>query len=394
MKNFSKNILLISPFFFPEPISTGKFNTDVVIALRDKGHNVKVLCFHPFYPKWKIERSEKRIKNVTIIRGGKLISFTNKTFFRRILLEVSFAIFLLRIIRKHQKEIDIIIPVFPPSLAFYCVLPFLKKEIKKVGMVHDLQEIYSQNKKGFLFKRMKNLIHKIEKSVYQSCDKLIFLSKEMKETAQKMYHLRGDKLAVQYPFVTIDSDQNNYTNDLENILPSKIKHIVYSGALGEKQNPKKLYKVFNYCSEKMPQIEFHFFSQGDVFEELKAINNKTKIKFHDLVAKENIEELYRRSFIQIIPQLPGTSKGSLPSKLPNLLASKCNILCITDSDSDLDKLFKKHQLNKAITSWDKKLILNVFEGFLLVEESENFKHLEISESLFNINSMINTILEE
>jgi colanic acid biosynthesis glycosyl transferase WcaI len=394
MKNSSKNILLISPFFFPEPISTGKFNSDIVIALRDHGHNVKVLCFHPFYPKWKIEKSEKKIINVTIIRGGKKVYFTNKTFLRRIILEVSFALFLLRKIRKHQKEIDIIIPVFPPSLAFYSVLPFLKKGIKKIGMVHDLQEIYSENKKGFLFKMVRNFIHKTENNVYQSCDKLIFLSKEMKETAQKMYHLKESKLAVQYPFVTINTNQNSCANDLENILPNDQKHIVYSGALGEKQNSKELYKVFDYCSEKVLQIQFHFFSQGDVFEELKVNNNNKKIKFHDLVAKENIEELYKRSFIQIIPQLPGTSKGSLPSKLPNLLASKCNILCITDFGSDLDKLFNKYQLNKAITSWDKDLILNIFEEFLLVENPDNFKHLEISESLFNIDSMINTILEE
>jgi colanic acid biosynthesis glycosyl transferase WcaI len=394
MKNTPKNILLISPFFSPEPISTGKFNSDMVLSLIDKGHNVKVLCFHPFYPKWKIEKSKKRIKDVTIRRGGKYVLFTNKTFLRRFILEVSFAIFILRKIRKHQKEIDIIIPVFPPSLAFYCVLPFLKKSIRKVGMVHDLQEIYSQNKKGFLFKSVKRSIHTIEKKVYQSCDKLIFLSEEMKDIAQKMYHLKESKLAIQYPFVTINSCQNNLTSDLETILPNDKKHIVYSGALGEKQNPKELYKVFNYCSENMPQIQFHFFSQGDVFEELKSNNNNNKIKFHDLVAKENIEELYKRSFIQIIPQLPGTSKGSLPSKLPNLLASKCNILCITDSGSDLDKLFKKYQLNKAITSWDKELILNIFEAFLLVEKPDNFKHLEISESLFNINSMINTILEE
>lgn len=230
--------------------------------------------------------------------------------------------------------------------------------------------------------------------MYQSCDKLIFLSNEMKETAQKMYHLKEANLSIQYPFVTINSDQNNQTNDLENILSSDTKHIVYSGALGEKQNPKELYKVFNYCSDIMPDIRFHFFSQGNVFEELKANNNNIKIKFHDLVPKENIAELYTRSFIQIIPQLAGTSKGSLPSKLPNLLASKCNILCITDKGSDLDILFKKHQLNKVITSWDKELILNSIEEFLSIKQPNNFRHLEISESLFNINSMINTILEE
>jgi len=53
----TKNILLISPFFFPEPISTGKFNTNFVTALTAQGHKVTVLCFHPFYPDWKAKKS-------------------------------------------------------------------------------------------------------------------------------------------------------------------------------------------------------------------------------------------------------------------------------------------------------------------------------------------------
>lgn len=389
-----KNIILISPFFFPEPISTGKFNTDMAIALKEKGHNVTVLCFHPFYPKWKTKISNKQLDNITIIRGGKRNYYSSKTFVRRLILEISFSFFVLRKIFKYRKETAIIIPVFPPSLAFYCILPFIKNDIKKVGMVHDLQEIYSQKKKSFLFRITKKMIHKIENKVYKSCDTLIFLSKEMKETAQKMYQLTDTKLVVQYPFVTINYNQKEKTNDLEKILSSDIKHIIYSGALGEKQNPKELYEFFNYCSKKLPQIHFHFFSQGNVFEELKVKNSNLKIKFHDFVPKENLEELYNRSFIQVIPQLPGTSKGSLPSKLPNVLASKCNVLCITDKDSDLDKLFKKYKLNKVISTWNKELFFSSINEFLLEENKDNSKHLEICETLFNRNSMISTILEE
>ena len=43
---------------------------------------------------------------------------------------------------------------------------------------------------------------------------------------------------------------------------------------------------------------------------------------------------------EIIPQSPGSSAGSLPSKLPNLVFSKTKILAITDSNSDLEKIIK------------------------------------------------------
>jgi glycosyltransferase involved in cell wall biosynthesis len=388
-----KNILVITPFFLPELISTGKFNTDMVVGLRDKGNLVKVLCFHPFYPKWKVEKTNETLDQVEIIRGGKNIKYSQKNIIRRIALEIGFAFFVLRKIFRHQKNIDIIIPVFPPSLAFYLITPFLNKQIEKVGVIHDLQEVYSKNKNGFLYKLVGKMIHHVEKRGFKACDKLIFLSEEMKNNAKESYDLNSKKLKVQYPFVTINSTAKTLSDNLQNILPNEVKHIVYSGALGEKQHPIELYNVFNYCSEKLPKLKFHFFSQGVRFDELKNKNLNANIEFHNLVAKENIKEMYERSFIQFIPQAPGTSKGSLPSKLPNLLASKCNIICITDSESDIDKLFKKHQLKKVITSWDKEIVLTAIQEFL-IEGSQNYaKQNKISTQLFNINSMISSILE-
>jgi len=391
--NSGKNILIVSPFFFPEPISTGKFNTDMALALNANGNNVKVFCFHPFYPKWETEKSNESLPNIEIIRGGKNLKYTNKTILRRFILEVGFAFFVFRKIFKHQKNVDIIIPVFPPSLALTLILPFLKNSIEKVGMIHDLQEVYSKNKKGIFYKWIGKIIHQIEKRGFQSCDKLIFLSEEMKNEAKKSYQLTSTNLKVQYPFATLNVGNKGLTNDLGEIFQKGIKHIVYSGALGEKQNPKELYRVFNYCSGKLPEIRFHFFSQGTLFEELKEVNNNSKILFHNLVAQENLEELYHKSFIQLIPQAIGTSKGSLPSKLPNLLASKCNVLCITDQGSEIDLLFKKHKLKKVITSWDKEVVLNGIEEFLLEKKENNSKQVEISTTLFNINSMLNSILE-
>jgi len=385
-----KRILLISPFFFPEPISTGKFNTDLAMALRDKGNTVTVLCFHPFYPDWNPKKSTTQIKEITIIRGGGNIRYSNKTILRRIILEVWYMLFVFKKIFKLRKKIDIIIPVFPPSLAFYAILPFIKKRIVKIGMVHDLQEIYASNKKGNIQKLIRFVIHKIEKRVFRSCDRLIFLSNEMKDTAKDHYNLGDRKLAVQYPFITYKNDR--VTNDLDDLMPKNLKHVVYSGALGEKQNPKKLYELFNYASEKIENVQFHFFSQGIIHNNLKSQNDNNMIKFHDLVSSKNVEELYKKSTVQIIPQLPGTSKGSLPSKLPNLLNAGCTILAITDKGSEIERLFKKYNLNTVATLWDNEELCCVLEKILEKEYEENIHHKKIAQNLFNIDAMVNKIL--
>lgn len=383
-----KNILLISPFFFPELISTGKFNTNLVTSLRDKGHKVTVLCFHPFYPDWQAEENNEQIHGVEIIRGGKNISFPKKTVLRRIVLELSFLFFVLRKIKKHQKGKDIILPIFPPSFAFYGILFFLKKNIQKVGMIHDLQELYATNKKGFVNKIISFFINKIEKKCYTSCDKLIFLSEEMKDQAIAFYGLKNIQLEVQYPFISIT---DKITNDLQTIFDLSKKHIVYSGALGEKQNPQKLYDFFNYAASKIENTCFHFFSQGLIVEDLKKQNKNLRIRFHNLVDKENIEELYSKSDVQIIPQLPNTSKGSLPSKLPNLLFSGCKILLITDSKSEIENLFNNSDLEKVINSWDFKIMLNALEE-LLKSKKDRSSQVRIAKKYFTIDRMIDKIL--
>ena len=168
MSNSKKRILLISPFFSPELISTGKFNTDLVMALRDKGNIITVLCSHPFYPNWKPKISSIQIEGIEIIRGGENIKYFNSVILRRIILELWYTFFVLKNIFKLRKKIDIIIPVFPPSLAFYSILPYIEKRTVKIGMVHDLQEVYAANKRGAINKTIRFFIHKIEKRIFKS----------------------------------------------------------------------------------------------------------------------------------------------------------------------------------------------------------------------------------
>lgn len=387
--NKLKKIVLISPFFYPEPISTGKFNTDFALKLQEQGHHITVLCSHPFYPEWKTKFSSDTLKGINIIRGGEKIKYSKKASLRRLVLELWYAFFIFKNIRKHQSQIDLIIPIFPPSLAFYFTSFFIKKEIKKIGIIHDLQIIYSLQKKGFLSKLISFFIRNVEKYCFKNCDKLIFLSDEMKNEAVNIYEIRNEKCEVQYPFITIGDI--TISNHLKNILPENQHNIVYSGALGEKQNPHELLEVFNFISKNIANTVCYFFSQGPIFEELKKKNENKNIRFYPLVKKEDVQELYTRSSIQIVPQAPNTSKGSLPSKLPNILASGTKILVITDKNSELEKLFNDYNLHKVLSTWDKKIIASSIQE-LLVKEYDLNRQKKIAEKLFDINSLIGKVI--
>ena len=390
MSHFKKKVVLISPFFYPEPISTGKFNTDFVNSLKDKVQSITVICSHPFYPEWKVKYSNKQLEGVHIIRGGKHIYYFKNSTLRRVVLELWYTLFVVYTFCRIRQKTDIVIPIFPPSLAFYTINFFVKKETKVIGLIHDLQEVYASKKKGIINKVIRFFINNIEGSALRGCDKLIFLSYEMRETAEKYYKLNKGKLTVQYPFVTLNYANN--TSDLNNLLPSNKRNIVYSGALGEKQSPKELYSFFNYASKKIDNTLFHFFSSGHIFDQLKKMNKNEKILFHDLVPKKNIEELYKKSTIQIIPQKAGTSKGSLPSKLPNILASGCSALVITDKNSELDMFFKKYDINTVVTSWENEVLCTVLNNLLEKNQGSNITIMNTAKKLFNIDSMVDEIL--
>lgn len=386
----SKKILIISPFFYPEPISTGVFNTNLVKEIKQKVDSITVLCFHPFYPKWKVKKSSLQINDVQIIRGGKNIFYPKNGTFRRIILEVLFSVFVFRKFFSLRSKVDTIVSVLPPSLFFSLIGCLIPKRVKIVFLVHDLQEVYASQKKGIINLIIRRMINVIEQKNFKAGDKVIFFSKEMKETAQNYYSLDSDKLSVHYPFITIG--KNRIRSNLKELLPKERRHIVYSGALGEKQNPQKLYDFFDFASSKIENGQFHIFSEGVIFEKLKSHNKNDNIKFHGLVDIEDLYELYKRSSVQIIPQKEGTSKGSLPSKLPNVLATGCKILIISDKGGEIERLFKKFNLKTVATIWDNEILLCNLKEILDNETFDEKHQISIAKELFATKKLVEEII--
>ena len=81
-------IAFLSPFFWPEPISTGKYNTILAEALVEQGHKVDFFCSHPFYPEWKPIIEAQAHRSVNVIRGGGFLKYSNSQVIKRLTLEL------------------------------------------------------------------------------------------------------------------------------------------------------------------------------------------------------------------------------------------------------------------------------------------------------------------
>ena len=114
-----------------------------------------------------------------------------------------------------------------------------------------------------------------------------------------------------------------------------------------------------------------------------------------LVSVEELYQLYNESTIQIIPQAEGSSAGSLPSKLPNLIFSKTKILAITDFNSDLEAMLNKYPNSKVINNWEEKLFYKSVRALVKQKTYDSSKEIdEICTDYFSIDSLIDKITQK
>jgi putative colanic acid biosynthesis glycosyltransferase WcaI len=357
------HILLISPFIYPEPISTGKYNTCLTKALVSKGCSVEVIAFHPIYPDWKAKWTEATLEGVTIQRGGGWLRFPKSIVLRRILLEVGFFLHTLRHLL-FRRNWEIIVPVLPPSLLFFLISPLFPQSAKKIGIVHDILGVMAIVSKSPFRKTMMQVIRFLEKRSFTVCDKLIFVSKSMANRAINDYQLDPAKISVKLPFATIE--KQDLKDELSPLFHVGFKHIVYSGAIGEKQNPFALLELYKAIVKKREDVCCHFFSRGPLYEKLMKAgpNTSKRILFHDLVPEENLYELYLQSHIQILPQKEGTSEGAIPSKLPNLISAGVPIFGISDPGSELSEIIRESGIGYCADSWAIDALVAQLDDFI------------------------------
>ncbi len=380
MINWQQQIVIVSPFFYPELISTGKANQHLAEALVTEGHGVTVVCSHPLYPSWLPVRSDAAIDGVKILRGGAWLRYPRAMPLRRLLLEAWFALYALRCVWSLRKQTDVVISILPPSLFAFFLHLILPRAVRRVAVVHDLQGVLAAQQKGLHRRAIIRLIHAVENRAFRSQDLCIFFSGDMARVAQTSYRLEPAKIAVQYPFITLPQrrpESAAAAQRLKDLFPPEYLHVVYSGALGYKQNSRQLVAFLQSAAQRHPDVMFHVLSGGPFFQELRARYEKASgpaVKFHPLVSEQDLAELYARSAVQLIPQAEGTEVAALPSKLPNLLAAGVHLLAICGQSSEVGRLIQQAGTGSIVERWDEELFLTRLEDALNIVRNESAAH--------------------
>lgn len=396
LKTMIKQILILSPFFHPEPISTGRYNSFLAKALVKKGISMDVICFHPLYPDWRPRRSDDSLSGVKIFRSGAWIRYPKTSLLRRVVLEGCFLLHLIRYAGR-IKRYPHIVAVLPPML----FLPFIRflaaPNTKITAITHDLQGIMAGI--GFNKNRSKvvDLIQLLERMVLRCCHKIIVLSNSMASILLDRYRIPSSKIAVCWPFVTVDIADSGLRMD--HLFASPKKHIIYAGALGEKQNPEGLISFFLDLVNRRGDVVCHIFSRGPVFDFYRGISNTDnhQLMFHDLVPERDLAELYRRSDIQIIPEKIGFSQGAIPSKLPNLLAVGVPIIYIGEKNSDVRQIIEAANAGLCADSWNLDRLYELTDRLLLESDDRSREDRRLAfdrkfATLFSVDTLVKELI--
>ena len=331
--------IYLSPFFYPEMISTGRYNTRLVLAMIARGIEVEVVTSYPVYPDWRPKYTRAIVEGAKIYRGGGRIRYPKSVPFRRMVLELWFAWHATRSILRKRNAFDLAVIVIPPVVFGLFLKWLVPRSARTVAIIHDLQgqmmESGIVSGKG-IFGR---IVSAAERHVLSGCDKVICLSQSMAEVVVEELGINRQRCEVKYPFVVPLAVTEGH--NLEGVFERDYIHVVYSGALGRKQLPSLLLEVFESLCRIRADIVCHIFSGGPIFDEMhrkRDLTAPTRVRFHNLVAESDLAELYERSHIQVIPQAPGTGAAAFPSKLPNLLAAGVPVFAICDPDSELARV--------------------------------------------------------
>lgn len=302
----------------------------------------------------------------SIHRGGLHIRYPKSAIGRRLVLELWFGLYGTIWTARLRHRVDTVVVVTPPGLFVMILRMFLPRTVRLLCIVHDLQGIMAMSTENWLRRTVGKVVGAVERRMVAACDKVICLSESMRQAIVTRYGIAGDKCEVHYPFPTLSGGAEG-RNDLANSFPQGFHHVVYAGALGEKQRPRELVDFFGRLCRKRSNIMCHIFSAGPDFEQVRREVQRRgvdRLFLRDLVPDENLSELYERSTVHVVSQAPGTEAGAFPSKIPNLLSAAVPIFAICGSGSELAKILTESKLGLSVHNQNLDIWVEFMEQLL------------------------------
>jgi len=354
-ENFTvtKNILYLSPYFWPEEIGSAPYSTELAVWLKDQGHSLQVVAFRPHYP--RIEdfaawsggaRDEEVLGEIRISRiavaergaGGLKERIKNDIRFL-------FGVWL-HAFRGKFRGADVVVAYVPSILTLFAAMPIrLLTGSRVIAIVHDIESGLARSLGMASNKIIFSLMHFVERLALNSADHVVVLTEGMRS------ELRG--LGCRSP-ISVLPIWTSVAPDVEVRRQSPVR-IMYSGNFGKKQNLDQLIPLIKRLSDESGAIRVIMQGDGSEKARLELLFSEAGISntdFLPLVPSSELMGSLQSASIHLVPQALNVANYALPSKLFSIMAAGRPFVCIAEPDSPLDLLARQSAAGLCISPND------------------------------------------
>lgn len=197
-----------------------------------------------------------------------------------------------------------------------------------------------------------------EREVIEKADKIVTVSNGFKSIfLSKTERILENKISV----IPNGFDQDDFKDVDREKYKNKIFTIRYTGTMAESYQPKVFFDGLSIVKKQYPDIEYVFESIGILSQEIKDYIEKLEIPYTFISSVPHNEIVkYQASADLLLLVIPKVKKGEgiVPGKVFEYIASETPIICISESNYDVNLILNDTQTGVAFDRKSEQEIAN------------------------------------
>lgn len=351
-------ILKLSPYFYPERVSSTHVSEDLNAALFAAGYNIDNYVPTPSrgiskeeHKKYLKINYEERDDGHTIVHRFRMFREGRNPILRAL----RYLLVNWKQYRRARKAegIDVIYGASTPPTQGLLLGKVKRKLSKRYGrnvpFIYNLQDVFPDSlvtagltKKGSLIWKIGR---KIENKTYKNADKIVVISNDIKNNIMEK-GVPEEKIAVIPNWIDVDATRpvpradNKLFDELG--LSREGFLVTYAGNLGLAQGVDTILDAADRLKDNS-EIRFVIFGGGNKQEQYRQrIETMPNVQLFPLQPPERVAEVYSLGDLSVVACRKGAGKGAIPSKTVSIMATGTPVLLSFDEGSELWRLIEEN----------------------------------------------------
>lgn len=366
-----KSVTFVSQNYFPEPIGSAPYITDMAEYLAIHGVRVDVLTARPNYPTGKVQEGYRRGERDQENRNG--VSICRLAPWRpdrrgaagRLASEGTFLLQgLARVLSGRVRRRSVVVALCPSIFAVMLGRLMTSPGGRCVAIVHDVQSGLAAGLKMVGGRFLVTALQTLERIVLNRVDRVLVLSESMRDRLVQI----GVKRPIYVVPIWIDTKVVAPVDEDENVPEcghgARDVRVMYSGNMGRKQALDQILDMAECLRDRGRSIELLFRGAGGERDALQARAEKRALsntRFEDLTPPDRLAEGLSQADIHLVPQHSAVADFAVPSKIYAIMAVGRPFVAAAPAGSYLWRLAERSKGFLCVPSGDGVAIADAVE---------------------------------